>query len=144
MDDCLDYSAFSEDQAVAAYLAAAANVDDRLERNDPVSEYTALVFHSVGYAIDGLLANCEVKQAAILRCIFNPFCQALLDQRWLTQNVKALAHGIYTDRAFDRLPILADALQDAGCDDSDVLNHCRGDGPHARGCRVVDLLLGKE
>jgi hypothetical protein len=47
-------------------------------------------------------------------------------------------------RAFDRMPILADALQDAGCDNEDVLNHCRGSGPHVRGCWVVDLVLRKE
>ena len=42
------------------------------------------------------------------------------------------------------MPILGDALQDAGCHDEDMLTHCRGDGPHVRGCWVVDLLLGKE
>ena len=41
------------------------------------------------------------------------------------------------------MPILADALQDAGCDNADVLDHCRSDGPHVRGCWVVDLVLGK-
>ena len=55
-----------------------------------------------------------------------------------------LAQGIYEERAFDRLPILADALEDAGCDNADILSHCRGPGPHARGCWVVDLLLGKK
>ena len=58
--------------------------------------------------------------------------------------VVALARGIYDEKAFDRMPILADALQDAGCDNDDVLSHCRGGGPHVRGCWVVDLLLGKE
>ncbi|OWK45372.1 hypothetical protein FRUB_01703 [Fimbriiglobus ruber] len=62
----------------------------------------------------------------------------------MTSNVVALACGIYQERAFDRMPILADALQDAGCDSDDILAHCRGDGPHVRGCWVVDLLLGKE
>ena len=52
--------------------------------------------------------------------------------------------GIYDDRAFDRLPILADALIDAGCDDEQILEHCRAPGPHVRGCWVVDLVLGKE
>jgi len=65
------------------------------------------------------------------------------DPAWLTPTVASLARGIYTDRAFDRLPILADALQDAGCDSADILGHCRGPGPHVRGCWVVDLVLGK-
>jgi hypothetical protein len=54
-----------------------------------------------------------------------------------------LAEAIYQDRAFDRLPILADSLEEAGCTDADVLSHCRGDGPHVRGCWVVDLILRK-
>jgi len=47
------------------------------------------------------------------------------------------------ERAFDRLPILADALQDAGCDHADILTHLRGGGPHVRGCWAPDLILGK-
>ena len=42
------------------------------------------------------------------------------------------------------LPILSSALQDAGCDSADILDQCRGPGPHVRGCWVVDLVLGKE
>jgi hypothetical protein len=63
---------------------------------------------------------------------------------WRTGNVVALAHTIYTERAFDRLPILADALEDAGCTNADILEHCRGGGEHVRGCWVVDLVLGKQ
>jgi hypothetical protein len=66
-----------------------------------------------------------------------------LDPNWRTSTVLALAQGIYDERAFDRLPILADALEDAGCDNEEMLAHCRGAGPHARGCWVVDLVLGK-
>ena len=66
------------------------------------------------------------------------------DPAWLTSDVVALARGIYAERAFDHMPILADALQDAGCDNEDALRHCRGGGPHDRGCWVVDLALGKE
>jgi hypothetical protein len=83
-------------------------------------------------------------QAPLLRCIVgNPFRPVSIDPSWLTSTVVALVHGIYDDRAFDRLPILADALEDAGCDHPDILGHCRGVGPHARGCWVVDLVLGK-
>ena len=56
---------------------------------------------------------------------------------------REIAAGIYDGRHFDRLPILADALEDAGCDHADILAHCRGDGPHVRGCWVVDLVLSK-
>jgi hypothetical protein len=73
----------------------------------------------------------------------NPFRPVAIDTSLLTSTVVSLADGIHADRAFDRLPILADALQDAGCDSAEVLDHCRGPGPHARGCWVVDLVLGK-
>jgi hypothetical protein len=84
-------------------------------------------------------------QANLLRGIFgNPFRPVTLNPAWRTSNVTALAQSIYDDRAFDRLPILADALEDAGCDNADILNHCRQPGEHVRGCWVVDLVLGKE
>jgi hypothetical protein len=87
----------------------------------------------------------EREQAALLFDVFgNPFRPVTVDPQWLTSTVVALARGIYADRAFDRLPILADALQDAGCDHPALLDHCRSGGPHVRGCWVVDLLLGKE
>ena len=83
--------------------------------------------------------------ARMIREVFsNPFRPAARDPSWLTSTVVALADGIYADRAFDRMPILADALMDAGCHDEQVLGHCRGPGPHVRGCWVVDLVLGKE
>jgi hypothetical protein len=84
-------------------------------------------------------------QARLARDIFgNPFRPAKLNRAWRTSNVTALAQSIYDDRAFDRLPILADALEDAGCDNADILNHCRQPGEHVRGCWVVDLVLQKE
>jgi hypothetical protein len=86
----------------------------------------------------------QAMHSLLVEDIFgNPFRPAAVDPSWLTSTVVALARGIYEERAFDRMPILADALQDAGCDNDDVLNHCRGPGPHVRGCWVVDLVLGK-
>jgi hypothetical protein len=79
-----------------------------------------------------------------LRCIFgNPFRPVVFAPSWRSETSVALAAGIYEERAFDRLPILADALEEAGCDHPDVLSHLRGPGPHARGCWVVDGVLGK-
>ena len=81
---------------------------------------------------------------AVLRDVFpNPSRPVGFDPRWRTPDVTGLAGGIYEDRAFDRLPLLADALMDAGCDADAVLAHCRSTGPHVRGCWVVDLVLGK-
>ncbi|WP_238602612.1 hypothetical protein [Fimbriiglobus ruber] len=82
--------------------------------------------------------------AYLLRDIFNPFYPITLDPAWQTPTVLSLAEGIYTDSAFDRLPILADALEESGCDNPDLLNHCRSEGPHTRGCWAIDRLLGKE
>lgn len=86
----------------------------------------------------------RTQHSDLLRCIFgNPFQPTIIDPIWFTSDVYTLAEGIYQDRAFDRMPILADALQDGGCDNEDILNHCRQSGEHVRGCWVVDLLLGK-
>ena len=82
-------------------------------------------------------------QCALLRDIFgNPFRPIAAAPSQLTPAV--IAMGIYNDRAFERMPELADALEKAGCTERDLLEHCRGPGPHVRGCCVVDLILGKE
>jgi hypothetical protein len=70
-----------------------------------------------------------------------------LHPAWLAWNggtVPRLAEAIYREEAFDRLPILADALEEAGCTDAGLLGHLRGPGPHVRGCFVLDLLTGRE
>ena len=63
---------------------------------------------------------------------------------WNDGTVPRIAEGIYAERAFDPLPILSDALIDAGCEDEALLAHCREPGPHVRGCWAVDLILGKQ
>ena len=86
-----------------------------------------------------------VAMARLLRDIFGKsFRPATFSPEWRTSAAVALARGMYESRDFSAMPILADALQDAGCDSADVLDHCRGPGPHVRGCWVVDLVLGKE
>jgi hypothetical protein len=89
------------------------------------------------------------REEDLLRDVFgSPFSQLpVIDPAWLSWNdgtVEKLARGIYEERAFDRMPILADALEDAGCSEESILTHCRGPGPHIRGCWVLDRLLGKE
>jgi hypothetical protein len=91
--------------------------------------------------------NCLKREspAHLTRCIFgNPFRPVRFVPRWRTSDVVGLAGAIYEGRAFDRMPMLADALMDAGCDSDDILSHCGGEGPHVRGCWAVDLVLGKE
>jgi len=88
-------------------------------------------------------AACE--QGALLRDLLgNPLRPVAIDPLWRTAAVDALARGVYEERAFDRLPFLADALEEAGCTSEEILSHCRGPGHHTLGCWVVDGLLGKE
>ena len=85
-------------------------------------------------------------QAGFLRDVVGllPFRPIVFATEWRTSTVLALARQMYESRDFSAMPILADALQDAGCENSAVLDHCRDPGPHTRGCWVVDLILGKE
>jgi hypothetical protein len=87
----------------------------------------------------------EQAQCDLLRDIFgNPFRPAMLDPAWRTSTATALPRQMYESRDFTPMPILADALQDAGCDSEDILDHCRDPQQvHVRGCWVVDLVLGK-
>ena len=86
-----------------------------------------------------------VTQVGFIRDIFgNPFRPVTFSPSWRTSTTVALASQMYESRDFSAMPILADALQDAECDSADVLDHCRGPGPHVRGCWVVELVLGKE
>jgi hypothetical protein len=84
-------------------------------------------------------------QAALLRDLFGllPFRRVAIDQPRRTSTVLTLARAIYNERAFDWMPILADALQDAGLANEEVLAHCRESGPHSKGCWVIDLILNK-
>ena len=85
-------------------------------------------------------------QSFVCRDIFGPlpFRSVTVEQTWLTSTVTSLATAIYQERAFDRLPILADALEDAGCPQHDILSHLRSSGEHVLGCWPLDLVLGKE
>jgi hypothetical protein len=89
------------------------------------------------------------KKAALVRDIFgNPFRTAPTIGRatlaWNDGTVVRLATAIYEERSFDRMAILADALEDAGCEAGEILGHCRQQGAvHVRGCHVLDWLLGK-
>jgi len=85
------------------------------------------------------------RKAAIIRELFgNPLRPVTIENSWRTATVISLADAIYNNDFYNRLPILADALEDAGCDNADILNHCRQPGDHVRGCWAVDLVLGKQ
>jgi hypothetical protein len=99
------------------------------------------------YAMDaaGHLVR-QAQHSLLLELLGPPFCLIDINPAWLTWNygtVQKIAQAIYDERAFDRMPILADALEEAGCTSQDILTHCRQPGEHVRGCWVVDLILGR-
>jgi hypothetical protein len=85
-------------------------------------------------------------QIRLLRDIFgNPFRPVTFSPSWRTDTALSLARQMYESRDFGAMPILADALQDAGCGNEGILNHCRDEkATHVRGCWVVDLVLDRE
>jgi hypothetical protein len=116
----------------------------RLLGSEPLAAVRDIVgetqFGRTGSSIDFKAAQC-----ALIRDIFgNPFRPVAFDPAWRTDTAVSLAKHMYENRDFSAMPILADALQDAGCDSDDILSHCRDEKqPHVRGCWVVDLVLGK-
>lgn len=129
--------------------------EDEFDKGDPLAPALVTARHAARAAAHlqgqkaildapATIAECR-EQAALVRCVFgNPFCPRPVCGVWLTREVKALADSIYAERAFDRMPILADALEAADCTNADLIEHCRSGQEHARGCWVVDLLLGKD
>ena len=96
-------------------------------------------------AVSDIVLLCVLDTKAVESCVFGwPFRPMTIDPAWLTSTAVAIARGIDAERAFDRMPILADALQDAGCEGADILTHLRHDPLHVRGCWVLDPVLGKE
>lgn len=84
---------------------------------------------------------------ALFEIFDNPFRPIVAEADWLSWSngtVPRIAQRVYDERSFGNLPILADALEEAGCDNAEILNHCRQPGEHVRGCWVVDLMLGKQ
>ncbi|MFL5339417.1 MAG: hypothetical protein ACJ8F7_04545 [Gemmataceae bacterium] len=94
------------------------------------------------------IARAADRSRLFVQCIFgDPFRPVRIDPDWLSwreSTVEKLAQTIYDNRRFDLLPILADALHEAGCCDDAILGHCRGPNDHVRGCWVVDAILGKQ
>jgi hypothetical protein len=97
----------------------------------------------------------KVAERRRIRAVFtdifgNPFRPITLDTACLMPQIIAIAQAACEHRDLpsgqldpSRLAVLADALEDAGCDDADLLAHLRGPGPHVRGCWALDLILGK-
>lgn len=134
-----DASAFDAAK-FAAHEAAWATAED-------AEEAVAVVPPPPQETVDALMREAESQeeraQSNLLRDILgNPYQPTVADPRWRTPAVLTQALAIYEEQAYARLPLLADLLEQAGCDDAGLLAHCRGPGPHVRGCHVVDAILG--
>jgi hypothetical protein len=143
-----EYTTDRHADAAGAARRLAEPCEDMLEKAIRVSLGAA---NAAGYREDSsysatredVEAECH-HQCHLLRCIFgNSFRPVALDRSWLTPGVVTLAQSIYENRSFDRMPMLADALENSGCDDAEILSHCRTQREHTRGCWVIDNLLGK-
>jgi hypothetical protein len=147
---------FGSDLSSYAYLWNAERVSSSVEYEFPVyvvrrlGDVTRLAdtffdFLSNTLLVDGVpgddMTIPRERQFVPVAC---PFPSVHFPTEWRTSTVNSIASQMDSTRNFAAMPILADALQDAGCDNDDILNHCRGPGPHVRGCWVVDLILGKK
>jgi hypothetical protein len=117
--------------------------------HDLWADFYEYAFDNLGkrskYDLSVLREDPSIFLPAVMREIFgNPFRPVAFSSGWRTDTAVAIARQMYDSRDFGAMPILADALQDAGCDSEQILAHCRGPGPHVRGCWVVELVLGKE
>lgn len=138
-----------EGTGAAAWTAFAALADPCRPVDAGNSSILAVVW-AVGEKTEAarkLRKELRLWQRRLVREFFgNPFRPVALDPAWLAWNdhaVTRLAERIYEDRDFDRLPLLADALEEAGCGERALLQHLRGSGPHCRGCWALDAVLGK-
>jgi len=162
-----DGLASGEQLGVAARAASAAHQDAYLVKGkvgacaewaaefaaSPDAWHAASRASNFAYVAAGLGPGPEhAAQARLLRCIFGPlpFRDIPCDPAWRKATVLALAQSAYGNRCLpagnleaDRLAVLADALEEAGCADAEILGHLRGPGVHVRGCWAVDLLLDK-
>jgi hypothetical protein len=124
----------------AAWYAAATNPSIAARNAARSAQAGAANNVQLGSEADELLA-----QADLLRDMFgNPFRPFSVDPSWLTPGVINLAQAIDDDRSFERMPELFVELEKAGCTNEEIVGHCRGRGPHVRGCWVIDLVLGKQ
>jgi hypothetical protein len=120
----------------------------RVELLDKLSHLCWMTPTQTPAVLSMLRSRCDLEIYNVARWLTElrrePWLDVSADPAWLTPTVISLAQAIDAERAFDRLPILADALEDAGCTNADMLNHCRQPGEHVRGCWAVDLVLQKK
>ena len=131
-------------KGVAATTPGATAIADKAAHAVALDAAIAVPEREFARARDAAHTTERAAQADLVREIFgNPFRPDGFSPDWRTDTVLVLAHLIYEERDFGAMPILADALQDAGCENPELLAHCREPGAHVRGCWALDLVLGK-
>jgi hypothetical protein len=137
-------------RAIELACAASQTSDDAVGFSDDEAAFSAAWAASDQSAKAGLI-ELEVQAALLCEIFGNPFRPVPIEAAWFTPSVLSLAHAAYDIRNLPggtldnaRLTVLADALEEAACDNADILDHLRSPGPHVRGCFALDLLLGKE
>jgi hypothetical protein len=131
-----------------SWLNAAIQSVPSVIRNEMIGLWTLFVgpWQDFQYSLELVPARDQTSWQPLIHDVFgNPFRPVTFSPQWRTDTAVSLAQQMYEAREFSAMPILADALQDAGCDNDDILTHCRDPKQvHVRGCWVVDLVLGKE
>ncbi len=134
--------------ANACYEAAGAGLSSRIFASSVASAAHESADVAAWIGLAATVSDARAKQAQILRCLvgnpFRPFAIEPALLAWRDGTITKLAQAIYDDRSFDGLPVLADALEEAGCLDANMLAHCRLPGKHFRGCWVLDKLTARE
>jgi hypothetical protein len=159
-EEITDDIAWERETALRQAAMLAVRTNTPVDGDDPTLVALAAAARAVGHTVASLVRASDAAseaaysiretsertvQASFVRDIFgNPFRLMSVHSSWLTSTVTVLAQQMYDSRDFSAMPILADALQDASCDNEAILTHCRGSGPHVRGCWAIDLLIGRE
>lgn len=121
---------------------AARSVNDLVWQSPVVAAQQILIIHAAESSVQ---AEEDAFQCGLLRDVFGgKFHPTVMDNRWRTSSVVDLAHAICEQFACERMPVLGDALMDAGCESKAIISHCRAEQLHVRGCWVLDLILDKK
>lgn len=135
----------SPNNAARELITAISPADQIWRDAHPIDpDWVARTVKEVVFTEDEAAETMKGMERGVIRDVFGEsFRRIIFNPTWRTSTVSALARQIYDSRNFATMPILADALEDTGCRNEDILEHCRSAGPHVRGCWVVDLVLGK-
>jgi hypothetical protein len=112
------------------------------------AHYLSLAIPSHAFPKGGKRRNRAFQREVVAQCdiardvLGYPEVTVRFDSEWRTSTAVAIVRGMYESRDYSPMPILADALQDSGCDEPEILEHCRAESPHYRGCWVCEWLLG--